>query len=1056
MLVTELKRPVSKSYLAQKEALNIITTYDYYKGYYYYYSYVEYIKSNVENGIVENIFKVESERSRKKYDVSYKMDFNGHILSGECSCPQYDLTNSCKHIGAAICHSYEELTEKYKPEPNISEITNELFDFFKSDKKRKVKKEIGLDFGIDVYSTYGEFDYDVYLKVGFKSKYMCRKRKLLNLLDSIKNNKELYLGKNFTLNMDEGYFNNRDMEVINYLSSLVYQDSYLNITESSIKKLIEMCDNLYIDKVKINEIKKDFPVSSFLRKEEGNYIVNFYADNEITPVTHDFEYVFDHSNLYHLSKKERDLLKLLSYNKIHEILFKESEFSNFSSSVLPIVKKNINVDESIEDLVINVKPSAKIYFDIFDDMVSASIKLDYSGREIGYFDEVSDVIRDDEYEDGLINLLIKNHFTLNNKNILLEGLENIVNFLEGGINDFTDKYEVYTSEKLKQTNIIKKSNVKATFSIGKDNILSYEFDLGNINKNEISSLLGALRDDKKYYRLKSGDIIDLSDKNLKELDELSSDLNLSGKDISSEKGEIPKYKAIYLDSLKKDKYNIIKTNNLFDELIDKFNKYKDQKISLGKKGKEILRDYQVDGVKWLTNVASSGFGGILADEMGLGKSIQTIYFFKELLKKNKDYKFLIVAPTSLAYNWENEFNKFGSGISYKVLAGNKAKRLEDEKNIDKVNVLITTYGLLREDLDFYNSIDFEVMVIDEAQNIKNTNTKVTKAVKSVRANTKIALTGTPIENSVNELWSIFDYLMPGYLGNLQNFQGKYKIENFDEDTDKRIKLLTRQINPFILRRRKKDVINDLPEKIDNNIFIDLNDEQKKIYLAELDRVRKATEEAMREGGMNKVAFMILSLLTTLRQICIHPSLVYKNYKGKSSKIEEFVEVVKTSVGNGHKILVFTSFRSALEIARENLAKEGISSYVIDGSVSSKKRMDLVDKFNNDNTNVFFIMLKAGGTGLNLTGADVVIHLDLWWNPQAENQATDRAHRIGQKNTVEVIKIICKGTIEEKILELQNKKKLLSDKLIDSSSGKNSFSKLTEEDIKHLLSFENEK
>ena len=208
--------------------------------------------------------------------------------------------------------------------------------------------------------------------------------------------------------------------------------------------------------------------------------------------------------------------------------------------------------------------------------------------------------------------------------------------------------------------------------------------------------------------------------------------------------------------------------------------------------------------------------------------------------------------------------------------------------------------------------------------------------------------------------------------------------------------------------------------------------------------------------MNKVAFMILSLLTTLRQICIHPSLVYKNYKGKSSKIEEFVEVVKTSVGNGHKILVFTSFRSALEIARENLAKEGISSYVIDGSVSSKKRMDLVDKFNNDNTNVFFIMLKAGGTGLNLTGADVVIHLDLWWNPQAENQATDRAHRIGQKNTVEVIKIICKGTIEEKILELQNKKKLLSDKLIDSSSGKNSFSKLTEEDIKHLLSFENEK
>ena len=1056
MLVTELERPRSKAYLAQREALNILTTYDYYKGYYYYYNYVDYIKSKAEGDIIEHIFKVESERSRKKYNVSYKMDFDGHILSGECDCPQYKSTQSCKHIAAAICKSYDELTERYKREPDVSLITNELFDFFKSEKKNKVKKEVELELGFNYYSNYDEFNYDIYLKVGFKSKYVCRSRKLLNLLDSIKNNKELKLGKNFTLNMDEMYFNDRDMEVINYLSSLIYQDSYLNITESSIKKLIEICDNLYIDKVKINEIKNDFPISSFLKKVEGNYIVDFSVKNEVQAVTHDFEYVFDHNNLYHLSKRERDLLKVMTYNNIHELLFKESDFSNFSSSVLPMIKKNLKVDESIENLVINVKPRAKIYFDIFNDVISANIKLDYSGREINYFDNVSDVIRDDEYEDELVNLLIKNHFSLNNKSILLEGLDNIVDFLEEGINSFTDKYEVYTSEKLKQTNIVKKSNVKATFSIGKDNILSYEFDLGNINKNEINSLLGALRSDKRYYRLKSGDIIDLSDKDLQEFDELSSDLDLTGKDISSLNGEIPKYKAIYLDSLKKDKYNIIKTNNLFDELILKFNKYKDKKIYLGKEDKDILRDYQVDGVKWLVNVASSGFGGILADEMGLGKSIQTIYFFKELLKKNKKYKFLIVAPTSLAYNWEKEFNKFGSGISYKVLAGNKAKRMEEKKDISKTNVLITTYGLLREDLDFYSSIDFEVMVIDEAQNIKNTNTKVTKAVKSVHANTKIALTGTPIENSVNELWSIFDYMMPGYLGNLKNFQGRYKIDNFDEDADKRIKLLTRQINPFILRRRKKDVIKDLPEKLENNIFIDLNDEQKKIYLAELDRVQKATEEAMREGGMKKVAFMILSLLTTLRQICIHPNLVYKKYKGKSSKIKAFCDVVKNSVQNGHKILVFTSFRSALELARENLTKEGISSYVIDGSVSSKKRMDLVEKFNNNDTNVFFIMLKAGGTGLNLTGADVVIHLDLWWNPQAENQATDRAHRIGQKNTVEVIKIICKGTIEEKILELQNKKKLLSDKLIDSSSGKNSFSKLTEEDIKHLLSFENEK
>ena len=532
-------------------------------------------------------------------------------------------------------------------------------------------------------------------------------------------------------------------------------------------------------------------------------------------------------------------------------------------------------------------------------------------------------------------------------------------------------------------------------------------------------------------------------------------MDLSKSDLKKGNGIIPKYRAIYLDSLKNSKYHIIETNNLFDDLIDKFNKYKDSEISLDDEGKKLLRNYQVEGVKWLYNIDKTGFGGILADEMGLGKSIQTIYYIKELLKEDSSYKFLIVAPTSLAYNWENEFIKFGNDIKYLISVGARSKRREELNNLDNVSVIITTYGLLREDKEIYENINFKTMIIDEAQNIKNVNTEVTKTVKSIKAKTCLALTGTPIENSLTELWSIFDYIMPGFLANLQTFDKKYKVKEFSDDDNEKLKNLNKLVSPFIMRRRKKDVIKDLPDKLENNIYVDLTREQKKLYLAELEKVNNEMNDIMITSGINKARFLILQLLTKLRQICIDPRILFNDYQGGSGKIDEFLNIVKESVANQNKILVFTSFKTALNLAKAELDKEGITSYIIDGSVSSKKRMELVDKFNSDETNVFFIMLKAGGTGLNLTSASVVIHLDLWWNPQVENQATDRAHRIGQKNVVQVIRFITKGTIEEKILDLQSKKRILSDKILDSESDTNMFSKLTEEDIKNLLSYDNQ-
>ncbi len=478
------------------------------------------------------------------------------------------------------------------------------------------------------------------------------------------------------------------------------------------------------------------------------------------------------------------------------------------------------------------------------------------------------------------------------------------------------------------------------------------------------------------------------------------------------------------------------------------------KLTFTKDENNVVRDYQKIGIKWLYNIYKCGFGGILADEMGLGKSLQTLYFIKKVLKEKPDSKFLIVVPTSLVYNWENEILKFTPKIKYAVLAGTKEKRKALFEK--QASIYITSYGLLREDFDYYEKMNFEVCIIDEAQNIKNPNTVATKKAYKIKAHTKIALTGTPLENSVTELWSIFNFIMPGFLGSLLNFSNKYSVKEFDDTTNKMLSSLNKQISPFILRRKKKDVLTDLPEKIENNIFIELSPSQKKLYAKEVEKVNKEVQEIVGTEGWSKARFLFLGLIMRLRQLCIDPRTVYENYTDESSKMENLVKVVKDAVANEHKILIFSSFKTALDLANSSLNNEGITTYMLDGSVSAKKRMQLVDNFNNDNTNVFLIMLKAGGTGLNLTSADIVIHLDLWWNPQAENQATDRAHRIGQKNNVEVVKLVALGTIEEKILELQEKKKMLSDKLIEGDTrDQNVIEKLTEEDLKYLISYEQE-
>ena len=1035
----------------------IVSSSDIIKGRTYPKYYIDF--AGVEQKDNNNIFhfNVESERTYDIYKVKIE-GLKGNINNVNCTCPQFRATRSCKHLAACLLN-YSDDIFYLDPKERLLNISQEIIKQFKpKTTKREVKKQVNLE--IEFVSGYRGFQ--IVLKMGVDRLYSVR-NKMGHFFECYMDQEgTVEFGKQFTYNPQVHFFNKEDSEILDYLYELFELKGnarYTNLTNTYLTdndfiKLLKILKNkpIKIDDKQIIEKIDKFPFDINLTKDNNEYIFRINITDDSRPLTDNFEYFISNNILYHLSKKYRELLMVMVQNKINQLVFTENNLDSFIKGILPIVKKEIILDDSVSDkVVISLKPESKLYFD-FKKNIICNIKLKYNDNEIDYFDKQENILRDTEYENEIIDDLFKLGFIIEKNKIILDDIDKIGEFFETGLEELTKKYDVYTSQKMKDTSIIKKNNITSTFSIGQDNIMNFSFDLGSISTSELDKILDSVRQKKKYFKLKSGDLINIEDDdNLKELENFMDTMNMNSSDL--ENGTIPKYRALYIDSLKSD-YNIIKTDNLFDEFITNFNEYKNISVKLTKKEKEILRDYQELGVRWLYNIYKCGFGCILADEMGLGKSIQVIYFIKKLIEEDGNSKFLIVVPTSLVYNWENEFKKFAPKLKYQVFAGIKNKRHESLEQ-DNPNIYITSYGLLREDEEIYKNINFKVCIIDEAQNIKNPTAGITKVVKKINSETRIALTGTPIENSTIELWSIFDFIMPGFLASEKLFHSKYSIKDFNDETNNLLNLLNKQISPFILRRKKQDVLSDLPDKIENNIYIELTDKQKKLYAAEVTRVRQEMDEIISSEGIEKARFMILQLLTKLRQMCIDPRLVFDNYNETSSKMENLIKVVKELIDNNHKILIFSTFKTAIELVKREFKRNKISSYVIDGSVPSKKRMELVDKFNSDDTNCFLITLKAGGTGLNLTSADVVIHLDIWWNPQAENQATDRAHRIGQKNKVEVIKLISTGTIEEKILELQNKKKLLSDKVIEGDNrGENLISKLSAKDIKNLLSFEN--
>ena len=775
----------------------------------------------------------------------------------------------------------------------------------------------------------------------------------------------------------------------------------------------------------------------------------------------------------------KDFLDSLSLIPSEKAFIENKDVPAFCQELLPVIQKffKCRMVEFHPENYGMIEPEFSFYLDApQENMITCKATVKYGDREFSLYTTDDIAVRDMNRETVVRNVIHKYSNVFNPVEqcaVIADDEEMEYQFLTEGIPALQSVGEVFISDALKRIEVRNSPKVTVGVSLS-GNLLELSMTAGDISKEELIDILSRYNKKKKFYRLKNGAFVNAADSGLDTVEELRAGLQLTDKQMKQDKIEVQKYRALYLDAqLKENPVVSAVKDKSFKSLVRNMKTIEDNDFEVPESLDKVMREYQKRGFLWIKTLNYNGFGGILADDMGLGKTLQVIAFLlSEFLERQNTVienvaemqeadgkkadgqtgklqrNTLIIAPASLVYNWSSEFQRFAPELTAKMVTGTAAERRQILAEADSEDILLTSYDLLKRDISEYEGYKFRCEIIDEAQYIKNANTQAAKAVKEVQADFRLALTGTPVENRLSELWSIFDYLMPGFLYSYKKFREEVEIpavQNSDEDAMKR---LQKMIRPFVLRRLKKEVLTDLPDKLEENMFVQLTGEQQRLYDAHVKRMMlmldKQSEEEFKTSKIT-----ILAELTKLRQICCDPSLIFTDYKADSAKVDMCLNMISNAVESGHKILLFSQFTTMLDHLAKRLEEEKISYYMLTGSTSKEKRARMVENFNTDDTQVFCISLKAGGTGLNLTAADIVIHFDPWWNLAVQNQATDRAHRIGQKNVVNVYKLIVKDTIEENILKLQEKKRELADQILEGE-GLNGGS-FTKEELMELLS-----
>jgi len=1035
---------------------------------------------------------------RERYEVEVAIGRDGE-LGASCECEAHVPLSFCKHVVAVLL----KLAERERPpaeEEEMSEkdvhLTKQVLFLFDRAMNRRTESALQADedkalelrtleteFGFKLVKSFaGRTMFAVSMKIGLSRLYVVQKIK--DFLKHVESGTQMAFAKHFSYDPSEHAFKEHDAALIRLLTEAMHaEETYKDLLHSlssyayreerilavppgvweKMRPHLEHANVSFEDKNGVHRMELmegDLPIAARLDGAgDGSYQLVLeglknavFLDNYGLAVANGLLFRAGPEEL----KRLADLKNLFQYEPDTRLLIPPDQLEPFIDRVVRELKQIIRVEISprIADRIISPPLNARLYLDMEDDRLLARLEYAYDDivisplpqKAIKNAREEVLLMRDLDRENRIMALIERASFKFNGKDVYLDQEEDMYDFLYGILPLLGDDVDVLASDSVRSVMSETDYEPRARLDVDAEtNWLEVSFDMEGLEEGDVRSLLRNLAEKKKYYRLPDGRFLSLEQESFRDITRLFEDLDLPKSEISESRHRMPAVRGFQLMDRFGGASRGVQVGKSLRRLWDNLRHPDNLDFEVPQELEPVLRDYQKFGFHWLKTLSHYRLGGILADDMGLGKTIQSIaYIVSEkapspgVEEERAPSPVLIVCPASLIYNWEREINRFAPRLRTVVAAGDPEERsgLMGDGTAD-ADVWITSYPLLRRDIEWYEARTFRALFLDEAQAIKNHASLTSHAVRRLRAGQRFALTGTPIENSLEELWSIFEAIFPGLFGSRKAFA--------EMPRDK----VARIVRPFILRRLKGDVLKELPDKIESVQPSELSTDQKRLYLAYLQQLQSDVANDLSEnGGFQRNRMKILAGLTRLRQLCCHPSLFLEGYEGSSGKLEQLLELIDECRGGGKRMLIFSQFTSMLNLIRRELDERDIAYFYLDGSTPSASRLEMCDAFNGGEREAFLISLKAGGTGLNLTGADTVVLFDLWWNPAVEQQAADRAHRIGQKKVVQVFKLVAQGTIEEKMLQLQQRKKDLIEEII--RPGETSVSSLTEEDIRELL------
>ena len=1041
-------------------------------------------------------------KGTKKYEVEVYLDEFREVEDYYCTCPAFENYDGlCKHLVAFLMAIHDEASPSEQEQSamgNEAEQSNRMgiasgqqYDFEQTKRLLDVlqfellqendliqRTPIQVEYTLIMTELrYGQH-FSVKMRVGSGQLYMVKDCDYV--IKYILGGLELPFGKKFTFSPVEHELSAEDRTVFLFLKQIIDsaaasgRDSRssedrkeITVPASMVKELLGKLSSCPLVYIKTNPYQTwgqrllpeqlvyypdELPISFALSElPDGGLLFEETVQLAAKSILFDkADILMVDERFYFLSETMKERLLSL-YRAIsesgHEGLHIPPEAAgDFLAIAVPALQKiaAITVADTVRETYRQYPLRAELYLNWAPDRLTMELFFCYGETKIDVTKEIQaqqvlspdTVVRDSIAEKVLVQKLIDAgagalYFK---EKFYLEELDAVMSFLYEGLEKLAPHCEIFTTAAVENLLYQPIRPPKVAIEVNNQSrLLDVTFSTDEINVEDLKQMIRQIAQNKNYHRLSNGKIVNLRQKEIKELTDAVVQLDVPLKDLKKEMS-LPLYKAFGVDT----DAGVVHQDEDFMTLINRMEKPEKIDFDLPEDLNATLRPYQETGYKWLKGLDHYGFGGILADDMGLGKTLQVISFIAGSLGKGDTKPYLVICPSSVLYNWQKEFKQFAPVIRTQLITGTKSERSDCVTTAiaENIPVWITSYPLLQRDEDLYEGQAFRTVILDEAQSVKNATAKTTKAASALIANNKIALSGTPIENALSELYTIFSIAQPGLFGTRTDFK---KMEPAQ---------IAKKVKPFILRRLKADVLKDLPPKIESISYIEMTEKQKTAYLSQLQLMRQETKEMLDADTLNENRIKILAGLTRLRQICCDPALVMADYKGGSGKLDRLMEYLAEAKENGRRVVLFSQFTQMLAIIREKLDDAGEAYFYLDGQTPNQDRLTLTTCFNEGEKNLFLISLKAGGTGLNLTGGDTVILYDSWWNPAVESQATDRVHRFGQKKVVQVVRLIATGTIEERINELQEQKREMIDSVIQA--GGQSVTSLTKEELMQLL------